>query len=77
MRLRPKTNPGPSNPDITVTALTETGFNYSVDDPRVLHARFGWIMEKDGHEHFGWNGEALYEPVLWYDPDFVDPCDVV
>ena len=77
MRLRPVVNPGPAHPDITVTEITEVGFKYSVDHPQVLHARFGWIMQKDGHEHFGIDGEAFYEPVAWYDPSFVDPCDIV
>ena len=76
MRLRPTLNPGHANPDITVTELTDHGFIYSVDDPVVLHARFGMVIAIGGHEHFGLNGEAFYEPVAWYDPHFVDPCDV-
>ena len=76
MRLRPTLNPGYTNPDITVTDITEHGFVYSVDDARVLHARFGLVMAREGHEHYGVNGEAWYEPIAWYDPAFVDPCDV-
>jgi hypothetical protein len=48
---------------ITVTELKERGFKYRLDAPVVVHPRLGIIFAEDGHEHFGYNGEAFYEPV--------------
>jgi hypothetical protein len=49
--------------DITVTEITERGFKYRYDAPAVMHPRLGIALAADGHEHFGLNGEALYEAV--------------
>ena len=47
---------------VTVTELTPRGFKYSLDAPKPFVPRWGWTFEKDGHEHFGFDGEAFYEP---------------
>lgn len=47
---------------VTVTELTERGFKYRLDAPRTHIAREGSWIPVDGHEHFGFNGEALFEP---------------
>ena len=47
---------------ITVTEITERGFRYSLDGEQPLIPRLGMAYCKDGHEHFGIDGEALYEP---------------
>ena len=47
---------------ITVTELTEHGFKYSLDEEKALIPRLGMKLCRDGHEHYGFNGEALYEP---------------
>ena len=62
MRLR-STVAGDVFSPITVTAITERGFQYSLDRERCIHPRLGMTVEKDGHEHYGHDGEAFYEPV--------------
>jgi hypothetical protein len=61
MRLRPTYSH--VGGDITVTEITDRGFKYSYDAPVVVHPRLGIIYAKGGHEHFGCNGEAFYEPI--------------
>lgn len=46
---------------ITVADLTKRGFTYSLDAEIPLGARLG-VELKDGHEHFGIVGFALYTP---------------
>jgi len=46
----------------TVTKLTERGFEYHLDGPVPFIAREGAFMTVDGHEHFGFCGEAYFEP---------------
>lgn len=59
MRLRdPK-----GGPEITVTEITDRGFRYSFDEDQPFIPRWGLSFAKDGHEHFGTNGECYYEPV--------------
>ncbi len=52
---------------ILVTELTELGFRYSIHpDEEIIHpypARYQMPMLREGHEHFGLNGECFYEPV--------------
>lgn len=45
---------------VTVTELTERGFKYSLDDDVPLGPRYGTQL-KDGNEHFGIDGNALFE----------------
>lgn len=49
--------------EITVTEITARGFKYSLDCDKPLIPRWGMTIAKDGHEHFGHNGECLYELV--------------
>lgn len=63
MRLRSTLHVTPMEQFITVTALTPKGFLYSLDAGYPMIPRWGMSVLKDGHEHFGFNGEALYEPV--------------
>jgi hypothetical protein len=44
---------------IMVTELTEKGFRY-VRPRWHLGSRIGWT---EGGEHYGFNGESMYEPV--------------
>jgi len=60
MRLHP-TIAGQLGGEITVTELTERGFKYRCDAPVVVHPRLGIVWAAEGHEHFGYNGEAFYE----------------
>jgi hypothetical protein len=60
MRLR-STLPNDILSPITVTELTERGFTYSIDREMPFIPRDGLYFRKDGHEHFGFNGEAFYE----------------
>ena len=46
---------------ITVTELTERGFKYALDEAKPFIAREGSYFPKEGHEHFGMNGESFYE----------------
>jgi hypothetical protein len=59
MRLR-SSKTGALSP-ITVTEITERGFRYSLDAAAALIPRLGMSYSKDGHEHYGIDGEALYE----------------
>lgn len=63
MRLRSKVEGGMMFV-ITVTRLTENGFEYSLDGEYDLIPRWGMRLKKDGHEHYGLDGEALYEPLI-------------
>lgn len=49
--------------EVTVTKITERGFEYSLDEEKSFIPRWGMRFAKDGHEHFGVNGEAYYELV--------------
>ncbi len=64
MRLRSTISKEGPDEFITVTELTDRGFNYSLDASYSLIPRWGMTMNKDGHEHFGFNGDALYEVVV-------------
>lgn len=46
----------------TVTELTEKGFKYALDADVPLGPRYG-VHLKDDNEHFGLDGETLYEIV--------------
>lgn len=46
---------------VTVTELTENGFKYSLSSEKSLIPRLGMVMARDGHEHFGLDGEASFE----------------
>lgn len=48
---------------VTVTEITERGFKYSLDEEKSLIPRLCMKLCRDGHEHYGFNGMALYEPV--------------
>jgi len=48
---------------ITVTEITESGFKYKLDATRPFIPRWGMSFVTDGHEHFGFDGNALYEEV--------------
>lgn len=57
---------GGINPDIEVTEITPAGFKYRIpDDIEIAGLGPHWSMPlcRDGHEHFGLNGESFYEPV--------------
>ena len=57
MQLRPSVSS--HYPDVTVTELTADGFKYR-HEPFLISPRIGVT---EGGEHFGFNGEALYEPI--------------
>ncbi len=57
MRLRSTIND--IGPNILVTEITADGFRY-VHEPVLLSPRIGTT---DSGEHFGYFGEALYEPL--------------
>ncbi len=64
MRLRSTVvRPGAPDEFANVTELTEKGFGYSLDRGYALIPRWGMSVNKDGHEHFGIAGEALFELV--------------
>ena len=63
MRLRSKLQSGVLEV-ITVTGITDRGFTYSLDGSYDLIPRWGMRFAKDGHTHFGWQGDALYEPLI-------------
>jgi len=44
-----------------VTELTDKGFRYSLDAAYSMIPRWGMSVNKDGHEHFGLLGDALFE----------------
>jgi hypothetical protein len=56
MRLKPVLG---DYPEIIVTELTPKGFRY-MHEPVRISPRIGVT---EGGEHFGYDGEALYEPV--------------
>ncbi len=68
MHLKPKTGNGNT---ILVTEITDHGFKYSIHpDEEIIHllpVRYGKCTLRDGHEHFGFNGEAFFEPVLTHE----------
>ena len=69
MRLQSLT--GRYEPIITVTEITELGFKYSHEPRSIKLGNPGGIPQFGtcvGGEHYGFDGEALYEPLL---PDFV------
>ncbi len=48
---------------IEVTEITARGFKYRVpDDQPVVSPHWSMPFLRDGHEHFGIAGDALYEP---------------
>lgn len=55
--LDPRT---PHQSEMTVTAITEHGFTYKLDTPYSLGTRHGVTT---GGEHFGSDGNCLYELV--------------
>lgn len=63
MRLRSKFEGGVLSV-VTVTELTETGFKYALDGEYDLIPRWGYRLKRDGHTHYGLDGEALYEPLI-------------
>lgn len=48
---------------VEVTEITEKGFKYRLDERENLCIvpRMGLCMQRDGHEHFGVNGNALFD----------------
>jgi len=60
MRLVSTIGGGPSFSPITVTEITERGFKYKLDAPVPFIP--GQTIMVEGHEHYGLNGEAFYEP---------------
>jgi hypothetical protein len=60
MRLRPLPWIVNGEGTITVTALTERGFCYDLDAPRFIMPMLTQCQH--GHEHYGRDGEAFYEP---------------
>lgn len=62
MRLR-STIPNSIFSPITVTAITSKGFEYRLDEQVSLVPRLGLVLPTKGHEHFGYDGEALYEEI--------------
>ena len=61
MRLRSTLPASGPFKEITVTELTDRGFKYSIDHE--AHAYWGNRYLKEGHEHFGLNGAALFKQV--------------
>ena len=61
MRLRSTLDCIPAFAEVTVTEITERGFKYRLDAPVPFIARDGSFFPAEGHEHYGINGEALYE----------------
>ncbi len=63
MRLVSTLERTPAMRYVTVTEITEKGFKYSLDAdvPGAPH----WSMTTlaEGHEHFGYDGNAFFEPV--------------
>ncbi len=48
---------------IYVTELTECGFKYTTIGVQSLIPRWGMSLPREGREHFGIDGEALYEQI--------------
>ena len=63
MRLRSTVSMTAMDQFANVTELTERGFKYSLDAGYPMIPRWGMSVLKDGHEHFGLDGEAHFEPV--------------
>jgi hypothetical protein len=63
MRLRCTVSDAPSSGPVTVTEITERGFKYKLNAPVCVHPRRGITVAAEGHEHYGFNGEAFYEPI--------------
>lgn len=59
MRLR---SVHPPHDEVTVTSVERDGFTYSLDADKPFVPRWDWTIAKDGHRHFGLNGEAQFEP---------------
>jgi hypothetical protein len=52
--------------DVLVTEITERGFIYDLcieEESLSFIPRWGMSIKKRGHEHFGLNGDALFEEV--------------
>jgi hypothetical protein len=48
---------------IEVTEITPRGFKYRIpDDLSVVSPHWSMSIARDGHEHFGRDGVALYDP---------------
>ncbi len=62
MRLKATHQIGPESEYATVTELTAKGFKYNADADTQLGPRHG-VMLKEGREHFGFEGEAYFEPM--------------
>jgi hypothetical protein len=62
MKLRSTTGESAPFDEITVTAITPKGFEYSIKEEMTFIARDGSRFCRHGHEHFGVDGYALYEP---------------
>ena len=63
MRLR-STSTNVYAEEIEVTGLTERGFKYRFpDDQPLVDLHWSMPVMRDGHEHFGLLGRALYVPV--------------
>lgn len=72
MKLRDPRDP--SAPDVRVTMLTERGFQYLLDRPVMIKTGeydYGQVI---GGEHFGANGEALYDLIPTPAPVFTPPA---
>lgn len=64
MKLR-STSCGAWASEIEVTEITPRGFRYRVPDYlEVVSPHLGGTPARDGHECFGVDGEAPYEPVV-------------
>lgn len=64
MWLRPKIGLGGflnEECGIFVTEITEHGFKYTTVGVQSLIPRWGMYAPREGHEHYGINGECLYE----------------
>jgi hypothetical protein len=63
MRLR-SIYPKPWPEEIVVTQITTAGFIYRIpDDMALVNPHWSMPLLRDGHEHFGIDGEALYQPI--------------
>lgn len=58
---------------ITVTELTERGFKYDLSEDANLFVMPMLTLERCGHEHYGYRGESIYEPVTEDRDDFELP----
>lgn len=48
---------------VRVTAVTKNGFRYEFEGDPPRHPRLGLQWAKDGHEHFGIGGVALFHRI--------------